>query len=203
MARTFIVFNAGQVDGHTPGTGHTDRLGRDLTGRYNENAYAVEELIAAFTCAILGISPTPTTRPRPIPRPVAQRTPHRSQSTPRHRRESPSRHRPPHRTYRNFAKQSTITVTVTKLFKNCKRIEIGSDTAKSLRTFAKWLKMTAQGRVARTSCIGSCLLNALALAGAFCLSRDDRPEAVGEPVPHERTVVCSGHVLKSGIDGLT
>jgi antirestriction protein ArdC len=129
MARTFIVFNAAQVDGHTPAiverdsieqidiaeqffatvgahvehrnegrayyspthdlivllprntftdapayyatsahehghwTGHTDRLNRDLTGRYNENAYAVEELVAelsaAFTCAILGISPTP------------------------------------------------------------------------------------------------------------------------------------------------
>ena len=129
MARTFVVFNAAQVDGHEPApvmcdsveqidtaqqffaaigadvehrnegrayysptrdlivlpprdsftdapayyatsahehghwTGHTERLGRDLTGRYHENAYAVEELIAelsaAFTCAVLGLSPTP------------------------------------------------------------------------------------------------------------------------------------------------
>ncbi len=129
MARTFTVFNAAQVDGHTPTalerdtptqidtaerffaaiganvehrnegsayysptrdlivlpplhtftdstayyattahehahwTGHKSRLNRDLTGRYGTSAYAVEELVAelsgAFTCAILGISPTP------------------------------------------------------------------------------------------------------------------------------------------------
>ena len=129
MARTFVVFNAAQVDGHEPApmvrdtveqidtaeqffatigadvehrnegrayyspgrdlivlpprhtftdtaayyatschehahwTGNASRLARDLTGRYGENAYAVEELIAelsaAFTCAVLGISPTP------------------------------------------------------------------------------------------------------------------------------------------------
>lgn len=128
VARTFVVFNAAQVDGHEPAlivrdtveqidtaeqffatvganvehrnegrayyspardlivlpprdtftdapayyataahehghwTGHAERLARDLTGRYNENAYAVEELIAelsaAFKCAVLGISPT-------------------------------------------------------------------------------------------------------------------------------------------------
>ena len=48
---------------HAHWTGHAERLGRDLTGRYGKHAYAVEELIAelsaAFTCALLGISPTP------------------------------------------------------------------------------------------------------------------------------------------------
>jgi len=40
-------------------TGHTSRLNRDLTGRFGDDAYAAEELVAelsaAFTCALLGI----------------------------------------------------------------------------------------------------------------------------------------------------
>lgn len=63
---TFIdapAYYATTAHEHAHWTGHKDRLGRDLTGRYNENAYAVEELIAelsaAFTCALIGISPTP------------------------------------------------------------------------------------------------------------------------------------------------
>lgn len=42
-------------------TGHPTRLDRDLTGRFGDDAYAVEELIAemsaAFTCAEVGIAP--------------------------------------------------------------------------------------------------------------------------------------------------
>lgn len=44
-------------------TGHASRLGRDLTGRFGSDAYAVEELVAelsaAFTCARLGLSMAP------------------------------------------------------------------------------------------------------------------------------------------------
>ncbi len=44
-------------------TGHTSRLGRDLTGRFGDDAYAAEELVAelgsAIACAHLGIAPTP------------------------------------------------------------------------------------------------------------------------------------------------
>jgi antirestriction protein ArdC len=43
-------------------TGHTSRLGRDLTGRFGTKKYAFEELVAevnaAFCCASLGIIPT-------------------------------------------------------------------------------------------------------------------------------------------------
>jgi len=42
-------------------TGHPSRLDRDLTGRFGDDAYAAEELIAemsaAFTCAEVGIAP--------------------------------------------------------------------------------------------------------------------------------------------------
>ena len=42
-------------------TGHSSRLNRDLTGRFGDDAYAAEELIAemsaAFTCAEVGIAP--------------------------------------------------------------------------------------------------------------------------------------------------
>jgi len=41
-------------------TGHADRLARNLTGRFGDDAYAMEELVAelsaAFTCATLGIA---------------------------------------------------------------------------------------------------------------------------------------------------
>lgn len=44
-------------------TGHTGRLGRDLSGRFGDDAYAAEELVAelgaAIACAHLGIAPTP------------------------------------------------------------------------------------------------------------------------------------------------
>lgn len=44
-------------------TGHRSRLDRDLSGRFGAHKYAAEELVAelsaAFTCAALGISPTP------------------------------------------------------------------------------------------------------------------------------------------------
>ncbi len=44
-------------------TGHTSRLGRDLTGRFGDDAYAAEELVAelgaAIACAHLGVAPTP------------------------------------------------------------------------------------------------------------------------------------------------
>ena len=43
-------------------TGHASRLGRDLTGSFGTKKYAFEELVAemtaAFTCAVLGITPT-------------------------------------------------------------------------------------------------------------------------------------------------
>jgi antirestriction protein ArdC len=42
-------------------SGHRDRLARDLTGRFGDDSYAMEELIAelsaAFTCAEVGITP--------------------------------------------------------------------------------------------------------------------------------------------------
>ena len=42
-------------------TGHTSRLARDFSGRFGDEAYAFEELIAelgaAFTCAEIGIAP--------------------------------------------------------------------------------------------------------------------------------------------------
>ena len=48
---------------HAHWTGDGKRLGRDLSGRFGTDAYAVEELIAelsaAFTCAHLGISTVP------------------------------------------------------------------------------------------------------------------------------------------------
>lgn len=48
---------------HAHWTGHPSRLARDFSGRFGGEAYAVEELTAelsaAFTCALLGISPTP------------------------------------------------------------------------------------------------------------------------------------------------
>lgn len=44
-------------------TGHPTRLNRDLTGRFGDDAYAAEELVAelgaAFACALLAITPTP------------------------------------------------------------------------------------------------------------------------------------------------
>ncbi len=44
-------------------TGHQSRLARDLTGRFGDDAYAAEELVAelgaAIACAHLGIAPTP------------------------------------------------------------------------------------------------------------------------------------------------
>lgn len=44
-------------------TGHAERLGRDFTGRFGEQSYAMEELVAeigaAFLCADLGVSNTP------------------------------------------------------------------------------------------------------------------------------------------------
>lgn len=44
-------------------TAPSHRLGRDLSGRFGDESYAAEELIAelsaAFTCAVIGISPTP------------------------------------------------------------------------------------------------------------------------------------------------
>ncbi len=44
-------------------TGHNSRLGRDLTGRFGDDAYAAEELVAelgaAIACAHLGVAPTP------------------------------------------------------------------------------------------------------------------------------------------------
>ena len=47
-------------NGHA--TGHSSRLGRDLSGSFGSGAYAREELVAemgsAFLCAALGIVPT-------------------------------------------------------------------------------------------------------------------------------------------------
>jgi antirestriction protein ArdC len=44
-------------------TGHPTRINRDLTGRFGDDAYAAEELIAelgaAFACALLAITPSP------------------------------------------------------------------------------------------------------------------------------------------------
>ena len=44
-------------------TGHEKRLDRDLTARFGENAYAMEELVAelgaAFLCADLGVTNSP------------------------------------------------------------------------------------------------------------------------------------------------
>ena len=44
-------------------TGHESRLDRDLSGRFGDEAYAAEELIAelgaAFTCALIGLAPEP------------------------------------------------------------------------------------------------------------------------------------------------
>ncbi|MCP4303893.1 MAG: DUF1738 domain-containing protein [bacterium] len=44
-------------------TGHTSRLSRDLAGRFGDDAYAAEELVAelgaAIACAPLGVAPTP------------------------------------------------------------------------------------------------------------------------------------------------
>ena len=46
----------------THATGHSSRLGRDLSGSFGSGAYAREELVAemgsAFLCAALGIVPT-------------------------------------------------------------------------------------------------------------------------------------------------
>ena len=48
---------------HMHWTGHTKRLNRDLSGRFGDSAYAMEELVAelgaAFLCADLGISVQP------------------------------------------------------------------------------------------------------------------------------------------------
>ena len=48
---------------HIHWTGHANRLNRDLSGRFADSAYAMEELIAelgaAFLCADLGISVQP------------------------------------------------------------------------------------------------------------------------------------------------
>jgi antirestriction protein ArdC len=48
---------------HAHWTGHSSRLGRDLSGRFGSDSYAMEELCAelsaAFTCAALHLSPTP------------------------------------------------------------------------------------------------------------------------------------------------
>jgi antirestriction protein ArdC len=47
---------------HGHWTGHESRLKRDFTGRFGDNAYAFEELVAeltaAFTCAHLGVAPS-------------------------------------------------------------------------------------------------------------------------------------------------
>jgi antirestriction protein ArdC len=44
---------------HTHWTGHADRVGRDLSGRFGDRAYGAEELVAelgaAFWCAQFGI----------------------------------------------------------------------------------------------------------------------------------------------------
>ncbi len=44
-------------------SGHQSRLARDLTGRFGDDAYAAEELVAelgaAIACAHLAIAPTP------------------------------------------------------------------------------------------------------------------------------------------------
>jgi antirestriction protein ArdC len=52
-------FYATSAHEHTHWTGHTDRLGRDLTGRFSDRAYGAEELVAelgaAFWCAQFGI----------------------------------------------------------------------------------------------------------------------------------------------------
>lgn len=46
---------------HTHWTGHRDRLGRDLSGRFGSDAYGAEELVAelgaAFWCAQFGLEP--------------------------------------------------------------------------------------------------------------------------------------------------
>ena len=48
---------------YTHWTGHASRLGRNLSTRFGEQAYAAEELVAelgaAFTCALAGLSPVP------------------------------------------------------------------------------------------------------------------------------------------------
>jgi antirestriction protein ArdC len=48
---------------HVHWTGHAERLNRDLSGRFGDNAYAMEELVAelgaAFLCGELGISVHP------------------------------------------------------------------------------------------------------------------------------------------------
>ena len=42
-------------------TGHATRMNRDLSGRFGDNAYAMEELVAelgaSFLCAELGVTP--------------------------------------------------------------------------------------------------------------------------------------------------
>jgi antirestriction protein ArdC len=58
-----VVDYATSAHEHAHWTGHTGRLARDLSGRFESDAYAAEELVAelsaAFTCAHLGISTTP------------------------------------------------------------------------------------------------------------------------------------------------
>lgn len=48
---------------HAHWTGHKNRIGRELSGRFGSESYAAEELVAelaaAFLCATLGLSPTP------------------------------------------------------------------------------------------------------------------------------------------------
>jgi antirestriction protein ArdC len=60
---TSAAYYATSAHEHGHWTGHRSRLARDLSGRFGSDSYAAEELVAelsaAFTCAHLGISPTP------------------------------------------------------------------------------------------------------------------------------------------------
>ena len=83
-------------------TGHPDRLARDLTGRFGDDAYAVEELVAelsaAFTCATLGPGQRrPQQRPRRLPRLVVPCPARRTSRAVERRQQGPSSHRPPPR----------------------------------------------------------------------------------------------------------
>jgi antirestriction protein ArdC len=57
------AYYATQLHELTHWTGHKTRLDRDLTGRFGDNAYAMEELVAelgaAFLCADLGVANSP------------------------------------------------------------------------------------------------------------------------------------------------
>ena len=74
---------------HAHWTGHADRLGRDLSGRFGDHAYGAEELVAelgaAFWCAQFGLEQATRARSRRLPRRLvgAPAEPTRGHSSPR------------------------------------------------------------------------------------------------------------------------